>query len=369
MSDLFLVSTRKGLFPVLREEGRWRIQAPHFLGDNVSLAVADFRDGAWYAALDHGHFGVKVHRSRDQGATWEEVGVPAYPEPPEGHEEKDWMGKVIPWKLIRIWSLAAGHPSEPGVLWAGTLPGGLFKSEDHGATWSLVRSLWDDPRRQKWSGGGADYAGIHSICVDPRDARRVSIAVSCGGVWHSADGGGTWEVHKGGMRAEYTPPEQAYDPLGQDPHCMVQSPTRPEVLWVQHHNGIFRSGDGGWNWTELKDVPPSVFGFPVAVHPQDPDTAWFVPAVKDEKRFAVDASVAVTRTRDGGRTFEVLRKGLPQEHAYDLTYRHALDVDETGERLAFGSTTGSLWVTEDGGDAWITVAEHLPPVHAVRWVG
>src|SRR5581483_6199629 len=126
-------------------------------------------------------------------------------------------------------------------------------------------------------------------------------------------------------------------------------------LWAQHHNGIFRTTDDCASWTESKDVRPSAFGFAVAVHPRDPETAWFVPAIKDEKRIPADGRVVVTRTRDGGRSFDVLTDGLPQRHAYDLVFRHALDVDDTGETLAFGSTTGSLWVSEDAGDSWRNV--------------
>jgi hypothetical protein len=365
MSDTLLVSTRKGLFVVGGGNGRWAIQRTCFLGDNVTLSLADPRDGTWYAALDHGHFGVKLQRSEDRGATWTEIAVPVYPEPPEGHEEKDWMGRTIPWKLIRIWALEPGHPAQPGVLWAGTLPGGLFRSTDRGDSWEMARSLWDHPERLRWSGGGADFAGLHSICVDPRNGDRVAVAVSTGGVWLTEDGGATWACRGEGLRAEYMPPEQTHDPVMQDVHRLVQCPGAPEAFWIQHHNGIFRSTDGCATWTELKEVPPAVFGFGVAVHPRHPDTAWFVPARKDEHRIPVDGAVVVSRTRDGGRSFEVLREGLPQEHAYDLTLRHALAIDATGERLAFGSTTGSLWVSEDGGDAWQTVSEHLPPVYAV----
>ncbi len=138
-------------------------------------------------------------------------------------------------------------------------------------------------------------------------------------------------------------------------------------MWVQHHNGIFVSSDEGRNFTEIKDVKPSVFGFPVAVHPRDPDTAWFVPEIKDEKRIPVGGKLAVTRTRDGGKTFDVLSTGLPQEHAYDVVYRHALDLDTSGTRLAMGSTTGGLWVSEDAGDSWSMVTHTLPPVYAVRF--
>lgn len=368
MSDRFHVATRKGLFTVERGSRGWAIGRTSFLGDNCTLVLHDPRDGSLLAALDHGHFGVKMHRSRDGGATWQEVAAPKYPEKPADYMPKaPAEGKPVEWTLKLVWALAAGGRNEPGLLWCGTLPGGLFKSEDGGESWALNRPLWDDPRREEWFGGGADQPGIHAICVDPRDARHVTIAISCGGVWTTRDGGATWTLEGKGLRAEYMPPERQHDQNVQDIHMLAQCQAQPDVMWGQHHNGIFRSTDGGATFTEITDVKPSVFGFAVAAHPTDPNTAWFVPSIKDEKRYPVDARVVVTRTRDGGKTFETLAKGLPQEHAYDLTFRHALDVDDTGSRLAFGSTTGSVWVSEDGGDGWQAVSLNLPPVYAVRF--
>ena len=276
-------------------------------------------------------------------------------------------GIEIPWTLKLIWSLAGGGADEPGVLWCGTLPGGLFRSSDCGDSWQMVRSLWDNPDRKHWFGGGYDYPGIHSVCVDPRDARHVSVGVSCGGVWQTRDAGESWKCKADGMWASYMPPERKHDPLIQDPHCMVRCPGSPDTLWVQHHNGVFRSTDNAANWLEVTAARPSTFGFAVAVHPTDPQTAWLVPAISDEKRVPVDGKVVVSRTRDGGKSFDVLTNGLPQNHAYDLTFRHALDVDDSGDRLAFGSTTGSVWVTEDQGDTWQTVTTQLPPVYSVRF--
>jgi photosystem II stability/assembly factor-like uncharacterized protein len=233
----------------------------------------------------------------------------------------------------------------------------------------LLRGLWDRPERKGWFGGGYDYPGIHSVCVDPRDARVVRVAVSCGGVWRSDDAGQTWRLSADGMYAAYMPPELQKEQNIQDPHRMVQCPASPDHLWAQHHNGVFRSTDGGQTWRDTPAVAPSVFGFGVAVHPRDPRTAWFVPAVKDECRVPVDGKLVVARTRDGGESFETLRRGLPQEHAYDLVYRHALAVDATGDCLAIGSTTGGLWVSEDQGDHWRALSTHLPPIHAVRFTG
>lgn len=365
MADRLYVATRKGLFTVDRSSGGWKVSRTAFLGDLVTIVMPSGE--RVYASLGHGHFGVKLHRSMDNGATWEECAAPAYPPKPEGLDDRDGNGKPVDWRVEMIWALAAADPEKPDALWCGTLPGGLFRSDDGGSSWELNRPLWDDPGRAKWFGGGADIPGIHSVCVDPRDANRVFAGVSCGGVWLTEDGGATWACRAEGMRAEYMPPERQFDPGIQDPHCVAQSAGDPEKLWAQHHNGIFRSTDGAKSWQEIEEVPPSAFGFPVAVHPQDGDTAWFVPAVKDEHRIPVEGKVVVTRTRDGGESFEVLRNGLPQENAYDLVFRHALDVDGSGDRLAFGSTTGSLWVTEDQGDHWQCVSTHLPPVYCVRF--
>ena len=368
MSNRCLVATRKGLFTLDRGASKWSIGRVCFLGDNCTLVMHDPRNGELIATLNHGHFGIKMHRSRDGGETWSEIATPKYPEKPADYVPKGPAGsKPADWSLKLVWSLAPGGADEPGVLWCGTLPGGLFRSADGGDSWELNRPLWDNPLREQWFGGGADHPGIHSICVDPRDPRHVAIGVSCGGVWSTRDGGLTWQPPGRGLRAEYLPSEQQFEPNLQDPHILVQCRANPEVLWVQHHNGIFKSTDAGASWNEITDVKPSAFGFVVAVHPQDANTAWFIPAVKDEKRYPMGGRVIVNRTRDGGKTFEALTRGLPQEHAYDLVFRHGLDVDETGNRLAFGSTTGSVWISEDGGDSWQTVSSNLPPVYAVRF--
>jgi hypothetical protein len=359
MSERAYVSTRKGLFELHKDNGRWEFGPVHFLGEPVSMTLPDARDGSLYAALNLGHFGVKLHR-RDPGNTaWTEVQAPAYPAKPEDSTDKlDWNNKLI-------WSLEAGGADQPGVLWAGTLPGGLFRSTDRGASWQLVRSLWDVPQRAEWFGGGYDAPGIHSICVDPRDSRKLAVAVSCGGVWRSEDAGESWAVSSTGMRADYMPPELNENEAVQDPHRVVRCDGQPDVLWCQHHNGMWRSTNGGRSWDELREVPVSRFGFAVAAHPRDGDTAWYVPAEADQRRVPVGAALAVTRTTDGGKTFTALREGLPQENCYDLVYRHGLAVADDGRTLLMGSTTGGLWLSENGGDSWQTVSMTLPPVYAV----
>lgn len=360
------IGTRKGFFVVKGTGGDARIVDEHFVGDNVVLSSTDPRDGAWYVVLDHGHFGMKLHRSDDQGASWLEIGVPEYPPKPEGFVDISMWGNEREWALVNIWSLEPAL-DQTGALWCGTVPGGLFRSEDRGVSWRLVESLWEVESRTRWGGAGSDQPAVHTINVDPRNPEWISVAISAGGVWRSKDCGATWTAHTTGMVAGYVPPEQADWPEHQDAHCVVQSPSSPEVFWCQHHMGIWRSDNDLESWTEIHSEPTS-FGFPVAVHPHDKDTAWFVPAHSDQKRAPIDGRVVVARTRNGGKSFDVLSNGLPQKHAYDLVLRHALDVTADGDSLAMGSTTGNLYVTANQGDEWHCIASNLPPIYSVRYV-
>ena len=357
MADTLHVATRKGLFTFRRKGSGWTQSGkPAFIGEPVSAVLTDPHDGALYAALNLGHFGVKLHRSDNGGKKWQEVAPPAFPKKTATKKEKPSVGV--------IWSLATGVP---GTIYAGTTPGGLFRSTNKGEKWALVESLWNVPQRAKWFGGGFESPGIHTILADPRDPRKLTIGISCGGVWKSPDNGKTWNQAGQGLRQDYVPPALAYDPTSQDVHRLAVPAADPDTVWCQHHNGMFFSTDGGENFKEFRKVKPSVFGFAVAAHPKDPKTAWFVPAIKDECRVPVDGKLTVTRTTDGGKTFKSFGRGLPQRNSYDLIYRHGLDVDETGRRLAIGSTTGNLWTSANGGESWTNASTHLPPIAQVAF--
>ena len=360
------LGTRKGLIKAEGSGKEWKITQASFQGVSVPMFLPDRRDGRLIAAVEHGHFGTKLQASENGGADWVEMGVPLYP---TGEPEVicAMSQRPIPQSLEKIWALEAGGGDEAEVLWCGTIPGGLFKSLDGGASWNLVEGLWQRPERKEWFGGGMDWPGIHSITVDPRDSRHVTIAISCGGVWDTRDGGENWNLLGEGLVADFMPPDQAGNPNIQDAHRVVACQSNPDHLWMQHHNGIFRSTDAAKTWERITTANPSDFGFSVAVHPLDPLTAWFVPGTLDDQRFPVNASLCAMRTRDGGKTFEALRTGLPQEQAYHLIYRHCLDVSDDGEVLAFGSTTGSVWISDDGGDSWERISSDLPPIYCLRF--
>ncbi|MGE0257870.1 MAG: WD40/YVTN/BNR-like repeat-containing protein [Alphaproteobacteria bacterium] len=358
MAERLYVGTRKGLFELARRGAGWDIVDVHFLGDPISALLP--HGDIVYAALDLGHFGAKLWR-RDGATGWRELAAPAFPPQPE-----DAGDDPHPWSLGKIWVIEPGRVE--GRLWAGTMPGGLFRSDDDGETWVLNENLWRLPERRQWFGvAGGEQPGINSVLIDPRDPSDIRIGVSTGGMWASQDAGISWRIINRGMYNEYMPPEQRETPIAQDIHRLARCTAYPEVVWCQHHNAVFRSDDAGASWRELTAIRPAKFGFAVAAHPRDPQTAWFVPAAKDERRIPHGGALVVARTSDGGESFEVLRRGLPQRHAYDLVWRHALDVDASGEVLAFGSTTGGLWVSEDGGNSWITIDARLPPVAAVRF--
>ncbi len=354
--DRAWVATRKGLFELRRAASGWRIERVSFLGEPVSMLLPPQADGSMLAALNLGHFGVKVHTSDDAGVHWREVATPTYPAQPP-----DATG--VPWKLVMIWSLEA----RDGVAWAGTLPGGLFRLTDFGASWQLIDALWNRPERAEWFGGGYDVPGTHSICLHPGTADELLVGISCGGVWIGRDDAAAWTLQAEGMRAAYMPLEQADSPNTQDPHRIVRCAGAPQVLWCQHHNGIWRSTDNAHSWQEVTDAPVSSFGFALAVHPDESGTAWFVPSQRDECRVPVDGALAVNRTRDGGQSFETLRVGLPQAHCYDLVYRHGLALGRDGRSLLMGSNTGGLWSSDDAGDRWQALSLRLPPIYAVRF--
>lgn len=359
MVERILLWTRKGLVECQAGADRFDSQRTHFLGEPVS-AVAVGADGTWWCALALGHFGCKLHRSRDAGASWQEVAVPVYPEKPHDPDDKN------PWALEMIWCLEA-DPYLPGRLWAGTIPGGLFRSDDSGDSWTLIRSLWDLPQRKGWFGGGYDNPGLHSIAIHPEDSDCLTLGISSGGVWKTEDAGNHWRQVGQGLRAEYLPEDMQFELANQDVHRLMMSPSNPDWVWVQHHNGIFVSSDGAETFRECTPEP-SAFGFALAVHPKQAQTAWFVPGVKDQYRFPVDQALLVNRTDDGGLSFQAQRTGLPQQGSFDLVYRHALAVDARGQFLVFGSTTGNAWYSLDGGDHWQLLSHTLPPINGVSLV-
>lgn len=386
MSQRILVGTRKGTFLLEKSRGAWKTRLAGHMGAGVNFVARDPNSGTLWASLGHGHWGAKLSRSTDDGATWEDASQIRYPEgarhylPPLPSEAGPGEGAptLREATLHKLWVMSFGGD---GKIYAGTIPGGLFVSEDGGESFELNRSLWDHESRggDLWNGpgnGGTTWfgtpaaegefsPGLHSIEVDPNDPDHVYVAISCAGVFETTDGCRTWTVRNQGLTLDYVP--EPDDPAAaHDPHAIQLCAGSPDHLWMQNHCGVFASSDGAKSWRKVSQAERGVhFGFPVAADPEDGNTAWVVPGHSDMKRVTVDGSLFVARTEDGGQSWTQLRNGLPQEHAYDVVYRHALS--QSGDSLAFGSTTGNLYVSEDRGERWEAVAGNLPPIYSVRF--
>ncbi len=393
MSNMLLLGTRKGTIIVDRTNSGWQPRPIEHAGIPVCYAARDPRDGTLWASLDHGHWGPKLSRSRDGGATWVDVSSLKYP------EGARYIVKVLPTpdfdpaapigapeyadaSVYKIWNIAFGAAHQPARLYAGSIPGGLFVSDDGGDTWALNRPLWNHESRggdlfagdatseNCWSGTPAsiDYGvfepGIHSIVIDPRNPDHLYVAASSAGVIESSDGGKTWTGCNSGMLNDYMPePESAW---GHDPHFVAACNGQPDHLWQQNHCGVFYSSDGAKNWKKVSAPEAGVhFGFPIAVDAHDGRTAWIVPARSDAARMALSDGLCVARTTDGGQSWQVKRNGLPQAHAYDVVLRHSLDV--ASDCVCFGSTSGNVYLSEDRGETWQCLGSNFPPVYSVRF--
>jgi len=384
------VATRKGTFKVEKRGGRWQASPAGHAGVCVNYVARDPQTGRLWALLGHGHWGAKLSISDDDGVTWRDN--PAQIMYPAGarYIGQDMFEDAasefgVGWKttfrnatLLKLWVIGFGGN---GAIWVGTIPGGLFESRDGGKSFELNRPLWNHESRggdlfngdgtgeTKWFGtpaseGGEFAPGIHSIAIDPRNPERILIAISTAGVLETTDGGRSWRSRNKGMTMDHNPDPEAE--WGHDPHVIELCRSAPDHIWQQNHVGVFYSDNGAESWRKVSVPADGVhFGFPVTVDAHDGKVAWVVPGLSDQQRTTIDGSLFVACTKDGGSSWQQQRKGLPQDGAFDVVYRHALD--NRDDVVAFGSTTGNLYLSEDRGESWTAVSNNLPPIYAVRF--
>jgi photosystem II stability/assembly factor-like uncharacterized protein len=392
-----LVGTRKGGF-IYTSDGRrrtWDLSEPILPGWSFYHMAGDARSDPprLYAAANHWAWGRAVAKSTDLGKTWDfrSEGL-AFPPDLKGSEPLapnvpgEWAN-TPPGRIANVWHVAPGHPSEPGVVYAGTQPAGLFRSEDWGHSWEPVDSMNRHPYRKYWTGTGGGDSCLHSIHVDPRDARHVYLSVGAGGSYQSRDGGETWELfcHNAvptDPRAvaliqqfivEGVPAGVDRGPWDRDPaglnelHHMRVDPKNPDRIWGQAHWGVFRSDDSGTTWQDVTAGLPSFHGFPIAVTRRGLDAVYVVPLDYGQDNFRVcPGQLAVYRTRDAGRSWEALTKGLPGPYDFQSVYREGLDTDDLEPAGVYlGTSNGHVYASADLGESWTKLPGTLPPILSV----
>ncbi len=368
-SVALLVATKKGAF-ILKSDGKrrkWEIKGPIFLGNIIHHLMLDPRDRrTMLMAAKTGHLGPTVFRSTDLGKTWKEASSPpAFAKAPEGQN-----GRVVD----HVFWLTPGHASEPNVWYAGTSPQGLFRSEDGGETWESVTGFNDHPMRETWTGGLGDGTPdgpkMHSVIIDPRDANHMYIGMSSGGVFESTDKGAGWKPLNEGCLADFLP--EKYPEYGHDPHCLRLHPMAPDILYQQNHCGIYRMDRGEGRWVRIGEkMPKSVgdIGFPMVLHPRDPNTAWVFPMDGTQvwPRTSPGGKPAAYVTRNAGKTWKRLDEGLPPEQGWFTVFRQAMTADARDPvGIYFGTTCGEVWASADEGAKWNCITRNLPQIYAVE---
>jgi photosystem II stability/assembly factor-like uncharacterized protein len=359
-----LVGTRKGAF-VLTSDGRrdrWDVSGPHFAGWEIYHVKGSPADpNRVYASQSSGWFGQVIQRSNDGGRTWEPAGNTFVYEGDAGtHQWYD--GTPHPWEFKRVWHLEPSA-TDPDVVHAGVEDAGLFRSRDGAQSWEELPALrgCSGPKWQPGAGGLC----LHTILLDPSDARRMFVAISAAGAFRTDDGGASWRPINRGLKSQYIPDPDAE--IGHCVHRIAMHRSRPHVLFMQKHWDVMRSDDGGDSWREVSGNLPTDFGFAIGVHAHEPDTVYVVPIKSDSEHFPLDGRLRVYRSRTGGNEWEALTNGLPQSNCYVNVLRGAMSVDAMDPcGVYFGTTGGQVYASADAGDTWSPIVRDLPAVLSVE---
>ncbi len=353
---VLLVGTSKGAF-ILRsnqQRRRWDVGGPYFHGQSIYALAYDGRaDRRRIWASTSSFWGTVLRSTDDFGKSWTN--------PPQAPVR---FPADTGTSLTNIWQITLGPADEPDRLYCGVEPAALFESQDGGETWSLVRGLFNHPHRPRWVPGNGGL-GLHTILLDPSNKQRMYVGISSGGVYRTEDGGQSWTAQNRGIRATFMP--DRYPEFGQCVHKIALHPAHPERLFLQNHWGLYRSDDCGEHWSDIANGVPSDFGFPVVIHPRNPDCVYAVPVESEEFRCTCDGRLRVYRTRNAGSSWEPLMRGLPQKRAYETVLRDAMTTDSLDPvGIYLGTRSGQLFGSRDEGKNWERILGGLPSILCAR---
>lgn len=349
---LLLAGTKKGLFIFTSaDRKKWKMDGPFASGKEVNHAIYDVRSRRIYATANDAWFGSEIVWSADLGKTWNSA------------KQNPAFSQESGLKLDRIWHIEPGRADEPDMLYAGVAPAALFRTKDGGETWMEITGLSQHTTRSQWHPGAGGLC-LHSIVVDSSDPQRMFVGISAVGVFRTEDSGKTWATANRGTRAEFMP--EKFPEYGQCVHKLLMSPAQPPLLFQQNHCGVYSSADLGQSWQEITKGLPSDFGFPLAIHPREAQTIYVIPLQGGHFRCPPEGKLRVFRSRNGGKTWKALSKGLPQKDAFVGIYREGMAMDSLKPAgIFFGTNTGKIFGSRNEGDSWSVVADNMPPVYSI----
>jgi hypothetical protein len=205
---------------------------------------------------------------------------------------------------------------------------------------------------------------LHSIQCPAKG--KVIAAISVAGTFRSDDGGGNWLPFNGNVRADFLPGSKRFPEVGQCVHKLLVHPAEPAMLYQQNHCGVYRARWNAPRWTDISRGLPTRFGFSLALPAAERETLFTVPMESAEFRCNPDGKFRVACSRNGGKTWEFLTKGLPQKHAHLTVFRDGTCADTLSPAGVYvGTETGTLFYSRDSGEKWQVLAEYLPPIYSV----
>jgi photosystem II stability/assembly factor-like uncharacterized protein len=270
---------------------------------------------------------------------------------------KTWVPRMQGITIKHVFSLGYAHHGNATVLYAGTEPASMFRSDDYGESWIELPGVKETAGREKWSfPSPPHFAHVKTMTIDPRNPKIIYAGVEQGDLLKTTDGGVTWRVLD-----DYSKPS---DWTYRDIHLVVVHPENSNELYMTTGMGLYRSLDAGETWT-LEVDNSFCIGYPdhLIVSPRDGNSMFMAGAGANpgiwQKSHRAEATIM--RTRDRGKTWTDASKGLPDDRRANVEAM-SLAAFPGGFALFAGTTDGEVFASEDEALSWTSIARALAPI-------